>query len=128
MPCIFENEVDGIGAPNWNLVNNILFCKKNNRKFAGLKLYYYLCTKYEIWFMHILNKLTQEALFRKIGLTYEQMQKMDAEEIDAFIEKRIGSKLKYGFSLKNIINRGSVYLFSKRLRSLSEVDKQLAKI
>ena len=78
--------------------------------------------------MHILNKLTQEALFRKIGLTYEQMQKMDAEEIDAFIEKRIGSKLKYDFSLKNIINRGSVYLFSKRLRSLSEVDKQLAKI
>ena len=78
--------------------------------------------------MHILNKLTQEALFRKIGLTYEQMQKMDAEEIDAFIEKRIGSKLKYGFSLKIIIKRGSVYLFSKRLRSLSEVDKQLAKI
>lgn len=128
MSCVLENEVDGIDAPNWNLVNNVLFCKKNSHRFAGLKLYYYLCTKYEVWFMHILNKLTQEALFRKIGLTYEQMQKMDAEEIDAFIEKRIGSKLEYGFSLKNIINRGSVYLFSKRLRSLSEVDKQLAKI
>lgn len=78
--------------------------------------------------MHILNKHTQEALFRKTGLTYEQMQNMDAEEIDAFIEKRIGSKLTYGFSLKGMINRGSVYLFSKRLRPLSDIDKQLAKI
>lgn len=78
--------------------------------------------------MHKLNKQTQKSLFRKVGLTYEQMLQMDAEEIDAFIEKRIGKKLALGVSLKNMVNRGSVYLFSKRLLSISEVDKRLAQI
>lgn len=50
--------------------------------------------------MHKLNKQTQKALFKKVGLTYGQMQQMDAEEIDAFIEKRIGRKLAFGTSLK----------------------------
>ncbi|MED9799904.1 MAG: hypothetical protein UFJ02_00480 [Prevotella sp.] len=78
--------------------------------------------------MHKLNKQTQKALFKKVGLTYGQMQRMDAEEIDAFIEKRIGRKLAFGTSLKNMVNRGSVYLYSKRLLPLSKVDKRLAKI
>lgn len=78
--------------------------------------------------MHKLNKQTQKALFKKVGLTYGQMQRMDAEEIDAFIEKHIGRKLAFAPSLKNMVNRGSVYLYSKRLLPLSEVDKRLAKI
>ena len=78
--------------------------------------------------MHKLNKQTRESLFKKVGLTYEQMQRMGAEEIDAFIEKRMGKKLTFGTSLKNLINRGSVYLFSKHLYPMSEVDRRLAKI
>lgn len=78
--------------------------------------------------MHRLNKKTQTSLYHKVGLTYEQMQKMNAEEIDAFIEKRLGKKLTPSFSRKNIVNRGSVYLFFKRLMSMSYVDKRLAKI
>lgn len=78
--------------------------------------------------MHKLNKQTQASLFRKVGLTYEQIQRMDAEEVDAFIERRIGKKLTFGTSFKNRVNRGSVYLFSKHLLPISEVDKKLAEI
>ena len=78
--------------------------------------------------MHRLNKQTQISLYRKVGLTYGQMQQMSAEEIDAFIEKRIGKKLTPSFAMKNLVNRGSVYLFFKRLMSNSYIDKYLAKI
>lgn len=78
--------------------------------------------------MHRLNKQTQISLCRKVGLTYGQMQQMSAEEIDAFIEKRIGKKLTPSFAMKNLVNRGSVYLFFKRLMSNSYIDKYLAKI
>lgn len=78
--------------------------------------------------MHKLNRQTQESLYRKVGLTYEQMQHMSAEEIDAFIEKRIGKKLSFAFSIRSFINRGSVYLFLRRLLPLSHVDSRLAKI
>ena len=78
--------------------------------------------------MHKLNKQTQESLYRKVGLTYEQIQQMSAEEIDAFIEKRIGKELTPAFSMKRLVNRGSVYLFFKRLLPLSYVDNQLSKI
>lgn len=77
---------------------------------------------------HELNQQTRNSLFKKVGLTYEQMQQMDAEEIDSFIEKRIGKKLAYGFSKGHIVNRGSVYLSLKRLLPISKVDKALSKI
>lgn len=77
---------------------------------------------------HRLNHKTQNSLFRKVGLTYEQMQNMNAEEIDAFIEKRLGKKLSPSFTMKSIVNRGSVYLFFKRLVSMSYVDKRLSEI
>ena len=78
--------------------------------------------------MHRLNKKTQDSLYRKIGLTYDQMQKMDVEEIDAFIEKRIGKKLTPAITMKNLVNRGSVYLFFNRMLPMSVVDRRLAEI
>lgn len=77
---------------------------------------------------HRLNKKTQDSFKRKVGLSYEQMQQMNAEEIDAFIEKRLGKKLSYSYSIRNLVNRGSVYLFFRRLLPLSHVDKRLSKI
>jgi len=77
---------------------------------------------------HHLNEQTRISLYRKVGLTYEQMQQMNAEEIDAFIEKRMGKKLTFACSMKNFVNRGSVYLFFKRLMPQSYIDKRLSKI
>ena len=66
-------------------------------------------------FMHILNEQTRETLSRKLGKTYDEILQMSAEELDALVEARIGKKLTPTFSLKNMVNRGSVYLFFKRL-------------
>ena len=65
--------------------------------------------------MHILNEQTRETLSRKLGKTYDEILQMSAEELDALVEARIGKKLTPAFSLKNMVNRGSVYLSFKRL-------------
>lgn len=62
-------------------------------------------------FMHVLNEQTRKTLSRKLGKTYNEMLQMSAEELDALVESRIGKKLTPAFSLRNMVNRGSVYLF-----------------
>lgn len=79
-------------------------------------------------FMHILNEQTRETLSRKLGKTYDEILQMSAEELDALVEARIGKKLTPAFSLKNMVNRESVYLFFKRLVSKNDIDKRLARI
>ena len=78
--------------------------------------------------MHILNEQTRKTLSRKLGKTYDEILQMSAEELDALIEARIGKKLTPAFSLKNMVNRWSVYLFFKRLVSKNDIDKRLARI
>lgn len=78
--------------------------------------------------MHILNRQTQEALSRRMGKSYDEMLQMSAEELDALVEERIGKKLTPAFSLKSMVNRGSVYLSFKRLLSRDEMNRQLARI
>ena len=62
-------------------------------------------------FMHMLNEQTRETLSRKLGKTYDEILQMSAEELDALVEARIGKKLTPAFSLKNMVNRESVYFF-----------------
>lgn len=78
--------------------------------------------------MHTLNEQTRRTLSRKLGKTYDELLQMSAEDLDALVEARIGKKLTPAFSLKNMVNRGSVYLFFKRLASMDDVDKRLARI
>ena len=78
--------------------------------------------------MHVLNEQTRNTLSRKLGKTYNEMLQMSAEELDALVESRIGKKLTPAFSLRNMVNRGSVYLFFKRLTSMNDIDKRLARI
>lgn len=75
-----------------------------------------------------MNDHTKDSLYRKTGLTYDQMQQMSAEEIDAFIECRIGRKLTPAAYIKGLVSRGSAYLYSGRLMPMHVVDKRLAKI
>ena len=78
--------------------------------------------------MHILNNHTRNILSKRLGKSYDEMLQMSAEDLDALIEKRIGKKLTPAYSLKNMVNRGSVYLFFNRLLSQNEIDRQLTKI
>ena len=79
-------------------------------------------------FMHILNEQTRKTLSRKLGKTYDEILQMSAEELYALVEARIGKKLTPTFSLKNIVNKGSVYLFFKRLVSKNDIDKRLVTV
>ncbi len=79
-------------------------------------------------FMHTLNEHTRKALSRKLGKSYQEMLQMSAEELDALVEARIGKKLEPAFSLKNMVNRGSVYLFFQRLSTKNDINKRIAKI
>lgn len=78
--------------------------------------------------MHILNKQTQESLSRRLGKPYDELLQMSAKELDDLVEMKIGKKLTPAFFFKNLVNRGSVYLFFKRLISRNEIDKRLNKI
>lgn len=78
--------------------------------------------------MYTLNEQTRKSLSRRLGKSYEEMLQMSAEELDALVEARIGKRLTPAYSLKSMVNRGSVYLFFKRLLSRKDVDRKLAKI
>ena len=78
--------------------------------------------------MHILNEQTKKSLSRRMGKSYDEMLQMSAEELDALVEERIGKKLTPALSLKSMVNRGSVYLFFKRLLSRDEMNRQLERI
>ena len=78
--------------------------------------------------MHQLNINTKASINRTVGLDFERLQKMSAEEIDTFIEKRIGKRLKPAKALKGMISRGSVFLFGNRLVSSDYIDRRLSEI
>lgn len=79
--------------------------------------------------MFELNKKTKQAIERSTGLSFEQIISMDAEEVDAHIERKIGKKLKASYRKgSSLVNRGSVYMFLERLVSRRTIDKKLAKI
>ena len=78
--------------------------------------------------MHQLNINTKASINRTVGLDFERLQKMRAEEIDAFIENRIGKRLRPAKALKGMISRWSVFLFGNRLVSTDYIDRRLSKI
>lgn len=78
--------------------------------------------------MHILNERTRKTLSRRLGISYAEMLRMSAEELDALIEKRIGKKLTPAFYPEGMVNRGSVYLFFNRLVSRNDTDRRIDEI
>ena len=75
-----------------------------------------------------LNKKTAEVIKNKTGISPEQIAKMDVDEIDQIIEKKIGKKLTHGKTFKGLLPRGNVYLFLGRLLSIEYINKKLSKI
>lgn len=75
-----------------------------------------------------LNKKSREILEKRLDMSFEDISKMDVEELDKLIEKKIKKKLTYQRKYKSMIGRGSVYLYLNRLLSREKVDKRLSKI
>lgn len=78
--------------------------------------------------MHELNEKSKNSLLKRTGLTFDELVNMSAEDIDAHIERKIGKSLKFSVSMKNLVNRGSVYLFFRRLISSKKLNRKLSKI
>lgn len=64
----------------------------------------------------------------KTGLTVEQIEQMDDDQIHEYIEKKNGRKMT--FSKRRILNSGddSVLLDRGRIRTMEEVDREIDKI
>lgn len=75
-----------------------------------------------------LNKKSIDSIEKSVGLSFDSIKKMDAEEIDNFIEKKIGKKLEVDKKAGLFFGRGSVYLYLCRLLDISYIDRILSKI
>ncbi len=75
-----------------------------------------------------LNKNSRELLAKRFDMSFKDMSRMDVEELDKLVEKKIRKKLTYQRGFKGLIGRGTVYLYLNRLLSREKVNKRLSKI
>jgi len=75
-----------------------------------------------------LNNESKRSLEKRFGMSILDIAKMDVNDLDRMIERKIKRKLTYRARLKNFIGRGNVYLFLERLWAIEDVDKKLSKI
>lgn len=75
-----------------------------------------------------LNEITQKSLEKRLGLNVDTMSKMDIDELDKRIEKKIKKKLGYQSRFKDLIGRGNIFLYLGRLLGLDYINKKLSKI
>jgi hypothetical protein len=75
-----------------------------------------------------LNEKSRLAIEKSVGLSFESIKTMDAEEIDKHIENKIGKKLEIDKKGGRFFGRGSVYLYLGRLLDIYIIDKILSKI
>ena len=65
---------------------------------------------------YILNQESRASIEEVTGISYDEILKMDIEEINKRIEKKIRKKLKFKpFKNTRLIGRGSVYMYLNRL-------------
>ena len=76
-----------------------------------------------------LNEETKQAIARSVGVPVSRILEMDASELDAAIESKIGKKLKLDTKSNRfpLVGRGSVYLALSRFLRFN-LDKKIAKI
>jgi len=75
-----------------------------------------------------LNNNTKTSLKKTTGLDYQQLVEMSAEDIDNYIQHRLGKRFRIRNKFGQFINRGSVYLYLNRLIGKKEINRKLSKI
>lgn len=79
--------------------------------------------------MYTLNPDTKAGNLKEIGLRVDEIVNMDIEVIDKHINKLIGKPLTFQSVYdEQLTGRGSVYIALKRLMSVKEADRVIAKI
>lgn len=76
-----------------------------------------------------LNEKTKRSIERSTGLSFSEIERMDATDIDQAISEKIGKELKLDLNRtrRPVTGRGSVYLALSRFLKFN-VDKKLSKI
>lgn len=76
-----------------------------------------------------LNDESKQSIEHSTGLTFSELERMSAEEIDTAIEKKIKKRLTWNLRRNDtrLPFRGSVYLTMKRFITFN-ADKKLSKI
>ena len=77
-----------------------------------------------------LNSFTKEAIKERLGKDVDSISRMYVDDIDELIQKKFNNnkKLTYRTRFRNLVGRGSVYLYFERLFGMEEIDKRLSKI
>jgi hypothetical protein len=75
-----------------------------------------------------LNNHTKSSLKKTTGLNYDQLVEMSAEEIDKYIQQKLGKRFRIRSKIGQFTNRGSVYLYLNRLIGKKEIERKLSKI
>jgi hypothetical protein len=75
-----------------------------------------------------LNDESKRSLEKMFGVSITEISRMDIDDLDKLVEKKIKKKLTFQTKFKNLISRGSIYLFFERLLGIDEVNKKLSKI
>ena len=75
-----------------------------------------------------LNDESKRSLEKMFGVSITEISRMDIDDLDKMVEKNIHKKLTFQTKFKNLIGRGSIYLFFERLLRIEDVNKKLSKI
>lgn len=80
--------------------------------------------------MYSLNDKTKSNIFKRTGLSVEDILDKDFEDIDRVIEKKIGRKLIHSYSSKSTMftGRGNTYLYLSRVLEKEAMERELKHI
>lgn len=79
--------------------------------------------------MYKLNEKTKNNIFKKTGMTVDEIINSDVDVIDSNISRKTKCKLSYS-TIKNnlLIGRGQPYIYLNRLLKMQTIDKALKRI
>lgn len=76
-----------------------------------------------------LTEQTKRILEQSMGITIEELSKMDFDEEKAFVEKRIGRKLVFSKSRHpKMTGRGNPLIVRHRICTMEEIDKKIKEL
>jgi len=75
-----------------------------------------------------LNLQMQNTIEKNTGIKFSEIEKMDWQDINNSIEKKIGKKLTYSKRNLKFLGRGSMYIALERLFSMKSIYRKIEKI
>lgn len=79
--------------------------------------------------MYELNAITKANIFKRVGMSVDEIINSDIEDIDSHISRFKKCKISYSKRHNNLLmGRGQPYIFLDRLLGMNTIDKALKRI